>query len=409
MAVTLKNLFQENASIFKLSLCAGQNGINNVVSWVYMLEDEYIIPYFHGAELAVTTCMKFTADASWLHSLIDRLITQRAAGLIINTGKFIFEIPDDIRTYCDVHAFPVFTVPWEIKITNLIQDFCISIINGQHESVIHDKAMRDAILKRDNESEYRDILAKYYHLDEQFIVISIYIRQTEGEPADPANTEYLLETRLRRLKKEMSLPQVRIGIIAYETYTLLILNNVPDEMLLKIRDVILDVYSAAVAAHTIFTGIGIEVTGIENIDKSYNRAITAMRMARYRNEPAIRFEEMGFYKILFSVKDEDVLYAYASEILAPLDKYDEKNHDYVELLKVYIQHDRSLEGTARAMYLHRNTVNYRVQKMKELLGSPLKTVEDLFPYQVALAIRDMEKHTQNDKKHPAAAEKKKDI
>ncbi|MCI6019066.1 MAG: helix-turn-helix domain-containing protein [Clostridiales bacterium] len=54
--------------------------------------------------------------------------------------------------------------------------------------------------------------------------------------------------------------------------------------------------------------------------------------------------------------------------------------------------DRSLEGTARAMFLHRNTVNYRIQKMKTLLGSPLKTLEDLFPYQVALAIRDMENH-----------------
>jgi hypothetical protein len=28
-----------------------------------------------------------------------------------------------------------------------------------------------------------------------------------------------------------------------------------------------------------------------------------------------------------------------------------------------------------------------------LLNSPLKTVEDLFPFQVALAIRDMEAHS----------------
>ena len=43
--------------------------------------------------------------------------------------------------------------------------------------------------------------------------------------------------------------------------------------------------------------------------------------------------------------------------------------------------------------MHRNTVNYQIQKMKELLNSPLKTVEDMLPFQVALAIRDMRKHS----------------
>ena len=118
-----------------------------------------------------------------------------------------------------------------------------------------------------------------------------------------------------------------------------------------------------------------------------------MRMAVYRNVPYIHFEDMGFYKILFSVKDEDILSAYADEILAPIEGDDAKRQGYIELLQAYIQNDRSLERTAAALYLHRNTVNYRIQKMKMLLNSPLKTVEDLFPFQVALAIRDMDIHS----------------
>ena len=44
---------------------------------------------------------------------------------------------------------------------------------------------------------------------------------------------------------------------------------------------------------------------------------------------------------------------------------------------------------AQATYTHRNTVNYRIQNIKKLLGSELKTASDLFPYQVACYIRDM--------------------
>lgn len=394
MSVTIKRLLRNDGNPFKLSLCAGQNGINNVVSWVYMLEDEYIVSYFKGSELAVTTCMKCKRNPSWLYDLVVRLEEHHVAGLIVNTGKFVFELPEDVIHYCEEHDFPIFTMPWEMTITKMLQDFCLYIINNQHENTVHDQAMRDAILKHDNITEYRDTLGRYYDLEGKFTVFCIYIKHTQGSLDDNTNKEYLLETRIRRLKIELSLPSARVGILNYENYILVVLNNAPSKMALRMREIILDIYADAVKHHNIFIGVGIKVDGIENIDKSYHRSTTAMRMAMYHNTPVIQFEDMGFFKILFSVKDDEVLYAYANEMLAPLDKYDEKNHNYVELLKTYIQQDRSLAGTADAMFMHRNTVNYQIQKMKELLGSPLKTLEDLFPYQVALAIRDMENHAE---------------
>ena len=391
MAVTLKRLYRENSAGFRLSLSAGQNGINNVVSWVYMLEDEFIIPYFHGSELAVTTGMKYAADSGWLLALVRRLHENNVAGLIVNTGKFIRRLPQDVVDYCNACDFPVFTMPWEIRITDLLQSLCVQIRNDQQESAVHDRAMRDAIQKRENVTEYTDTLGRFYDLDGPFTVFCIYLRQqSQNAIEENQNREYLLETRIRHLKQTRALSNVHIGIVTYESYLLLVFNNAPQQMLDLITDLILDVYADAAKARNLFVGVGIEVNGLADIDKSYNRAATAMRMAMYRGLPVVRFEDMGIYKILFSVKDEDILYSYADEILAPLDRYDQKNHSFIELLKTYIREDRSLAGTAEALFMHRNTVNYQIQKMKELLGSPLKTVEDLLPYQVALAIRDME-------------------
>ena len=394
MAVTLKKLYKENASAFRLSLRAGQDGLGNVVSWVYMLEDEFIIPYFHGAELAVTTGMKCAVDSGWLLGLIRRLRENNVAGLVVNTGKFVLNLPQEVVDYCDANDFPIFTMPWEIRITDMLQSFCVQIMNDQQEGVIHDRAMRDAIQKRENVTEYTDTLGRYYDLDGPFTVFCVYLKQqTQAAVEENMNREYLLETRIRRLKQARELSNVHIGILNYESYLLLVLNNAPEPMIRQIKDLILKTYADAAKARQIFVGVGIEVNGLEHIDKSYNRAATAMRMAMYQNTPAVRFEDMGIYKILFSVKDDEILYSYADEILAPLDRYDQKNHAYIDLLKTYIHEDRSLAGTAEALYMHRNTVNYQIQKMKELLNSPLKTVEDLLPFQMALAIRDMQKHS----------------
>ena len=83
MSASLKKLYMENENPFKLSLCAGQNSIRNKVTWVYMLEDEYIIPYFHGSELTVTAGSKAADDPGWLMTLVRSLSEQKTAGLII--------------------------------------------------------------------------------------------------------------------------------------------------------------------------------------------------------------------------------------------------------------------------------------------------------------------------------------
>ncbi|MGN0298254.1 MAG: PucR family transcriptional regulator [Lachnospiraceae bacterium] len=391
MAVTLKTLYQQDDNPFQLTLHTGKSNERNAVSWVHLLEDEAIITYFHGAELAVTTCMKCAAESSWLLTLVKKLIEGHASGLIINVGKFIVDIPQDVIDYCTEKEFPLLTMPWEIKITDLIQNFCMKIINEQYESGIHDRAMRDAILKRENEKEYREILEKYYDLKGKFNVIQIYVDQ--DEQSRKANSrEYILWNQLRRFRSFHNLKKAKFGLISYEDYELVVLSNVDASYLMEILRSIFDVYQEAAEHKCVFVGVGIEVIGLENINKSYERAQTALRMAIYRNEPFIKFEEMGIYKILFSIRDKEVLYSYANELLAPLDACAARREEYLELLKVYIENDRSLEHTAKVLYIHRNTVNYQVQKIKSLLNSPLKTAEDLLPYQLALAIRDMEMH-----------------
>lgn len=354
-----------------------------------MLEDEYIIPFFHGSELAVTTGSKVTSDPHWLLTLVEKLCERHASGLIINVGGFIHTIPQEVIDYCNANDFPLLAMPWKMRITEMTQSFCIRIIQEEHETVIHDKAMADAIFRRGNEEEYREILSRYYDLDGKFSVILIYVKSVDEDLKKAGEMQDLLINRVRRFKTRNKLRSTKVGLIGHDNTELMILNNTDISLLPTIQKIILDVYGDTASVHM---GIGIEVDGLDNIYRSYHRARTAMRMAVYRQVPYIRFEDMGFYKILFSVKDDDILSAYAKETLGPLLQPDAKSQQYLLLLKTYIEHDRSLEKTAAALFLHRNTVNYQIQKLKTILNCPLKTVDDLFPYQVALAILDMENH-----------------
>ena len=73
-----------------------------------------------------------------------------------------------------------------------------------------------------------------------------------------------------------------------------------------------------------------------------------------------------------------------------LKKYDEEHHTtYEEVLYEYLKYNGSIQAIAEATYTHRNTVLYRIKKVKEILGQELESTQERFPYQVAFYIRDM--------------------
>lgn len=200
---------------------------------------------------------------------------------------------------------------------------------------------------------------------------------------------YRLETRLHHINAEMRAHHTRISWIQHEKLQLAIINHSAEGLVPRVTAAILDAYAKTRKTHDVYLGIGTQVTGLSEIHKSFERALISTQMAVFRKETVIYFDDMGIYQILLSCKDRSILTSYADKLLEPLDHAGSKSEDYLELLKSYIQNDRSLEKTADALFLHRNTVNYRLQKIRDLLHSPLKTVEELFPYQMALIIREI--------------------
>ncbi|MFL6239127.1 MAG: PucR family transcriptional regulator [Actinomycetes bacterium] len=62
------------------------------------------------------------------------------------------------------------------------------------------------------------------------------------------------------------------------------------------------------------------------------------------------------------------------------------NGDLLETVSAYLDHGTALEATARDLYVHANTVRYRLKRVSELTGYAATTPRDAFTLQVALAL-----------------------
>ena len=95
------------------------------------------------------------------------------------------------------------------------------------------------------------------------------------------------------------------------------------------------------------------------------------RMFEYRDfavddfvcESAKYFDVMDFcHKAVLDIKEFD----------------DKKNTEYFVTLYAYLIHDKNVIETAEALYIHRNTVKYRIDKIEEIIGFSLKDSKETF-------------------------------
>ncbi|MDF2513786.1 MAG: transcriptional regulator [Herbinix sp.] len=399
VAIRFWEIYEETKDTFLLRIIAGKAGMDTVVSWVHMLEDETIVSRFHGEELAITTGMK-ADQPDWLLNLVKEMHRDECAGIIINTGMYLNEIPAEVIEWCEEHRFPLLEMPWEISITGLIQDYCMRIIDQMQSEKKVSNAFREVFQGRGNVTEVKQILEQRFDMEGVFQIFCIHVKKSAVEEVDFNHAAFKLENLFGLWKGKIAYTSnkkinISYGLIRMEDSLVLVLNNLEDRYDKDLPELILQSFAYFKEKRQFFLGIGPRLMNAGSLPLCYKRARTAMKMAIGTGRDVVYFKEMGFYQLLFSIDDTEILTNYANEILGKLEKYDrEHNATYIETLRSYIKNDRSLLRVAEDTFTHRNTVNYRMQNIKKILGSELNDSKEMFPYQVAFYIRDIERKAQ---------------
>lgn len=87
----------------------------------------------------------------------------------------------------------------------------------------------------------------------------------------------------------------------------------------------------------------------------------------------------GTYRLLVRMlaSDPEQLQAFYEESVAPLARYDDQYRtDLIGTLAAYLDHDGKLGAAAQALYAHRHTVAYRLERIKELTSLDPARYED---------------------------------
>lgn len=127
----------------------------------------------------------------------------------------------------------------------------------------------------------------------------------------------------------------------------------------------------------------------------YRQAAQTAAFAKRQNNAngIFYYADYAFYIMLDNVEDATTLEYAKHPLLSELERYDaEKNTQLYETLMTYALTGFSKNKTAELMFLHRNTVNYRIQQIAELYGLDFADSALLFKLQYSFYIDSYLKH-----------------
>ncbi|GAA1457008.1 hypothetical protein GCM10009619_08530 [Williamsia maris] len=110
---------------------------------------------------------------------------------------------------------------------------------------------------------------------------------------------------------------------------------------------------------------------------------TSYRRARHTLDIAARFDRTGLVHLAglgalpLLAFDDDTARDLADVHLAPLRERGDVGAEIIDTVASFLRHDRRVEDTAAALFLHRNTVRNRVSRFGSLTGLDLDRTDDL--------------------------------
>ncbi|ADC49865.1 transcriptional regulator, PucR family protein [Alkalihalophilus pseudofirmus OF4] len=138
-------------------------------------------------------------------------------------------------------------------------------------------------------------------------------------------------------------------------------------------------------------GVGKYIYQLEDVNVSYKTAREALLLTNraHHKEMSMFYDDLHLYRILSVIHQHANLDEIVSDYLAPVIEYDKRyNGQLLETLKAYLTCSGSKQETAKRLFIVRQTLYHRIEKLEKLLGSDFMEAEKRLALEFMLLAKD---------------------
>jgi len=158
----------------------------------------------------------------------------------------------------------------------------------------------------------------------------------------------------------------------------------PEKLALTVAD------SLAAEDIDVLIGVSEIVPNLLSVNNAYVQATTALRLANvYSSKGAVHtYKDYILVKML-----EDIPKFKLSEYLSVLEKEGAKavfnDNDMLSTAQAFLENDLNVSSTSRVLYMHRNTLIYRIEKIKRETGLDIQKFNDAVTFKLISILKKL--------------------
>ena len=134
-------------------------------------------------------------------------------------------------------------------------------------------------------------------------------------------------------------------------------------------------------------GIGTVVAGIRDLARSFKESQIALEVGKVfdQEKSIIAYEHLGIARLIYQLPV--TLCEMFMHDVFKMGSVESLDQETIFTIKKFFENNLNVSETARKLFVHRNTLVYRLEKIKKLTGLDLREFDDAIVFKVALMVQ----------------------
>jgi carbohydrate diacid regulator len=145
-------------------------------------------------------------------------------------------------------------------------------------------------------------------------------------------------------------------------------------------------------------GIGMPAQTLKDVAKSYREAMLALRVGNiFENEKCVmRYDKLGLGRLIYQLPPT-LCNMFLDEVFAQ-GAYEALDSETLLTISKFFENNLNGSETSRKLFVHRNTLVYRLDKVQKITGLDLRSFDDAVLFKLASMVRTyLEKQEKNNR------------
>ncbi len=389
-----------------VEVVAGKEHVDNQVAWINLMEILDSFEQLQPGEFLISTGYGLKDDPASAREILSQLVSHRIAGLALQPGYYIDEIPPAFVEAAEHYGLPLIRLPAKLtfgKITKALFNAIGALPSDEAEGapLSHRQSARhlsrillenfiDDLLDRKDTASYSDMCVRAgslgFRLDLPYQAGVVRFPSAEGRPHSLEKQAPLLES----LTEDASFFQAAHWRLRDSCFTVLFSTTAKD-----VKKVFAEGFSRLFpvpnSAPECLMGLGYPSGKLEDIPRSYEEARIAADLGKHLCRPDIvtAFRDVEALHLLRACRNREELRRFCDRTVSPLADYDRANRTPLrETLKIYLRSLNKIRAS-QELFIHRQTLVYRLHKIEEITGRALENPDDRLILELGLAAESL--------------------